>query len=558
MFEESDDAALIDVITGSARAEAAAAARRFAGIAELTERRCASELATARELWACDGWDSAAAELAAAQTISHRAAGTLMHQALALRHRLPEVGALLAAGAITAKMATTATWRTHLIEDPEVVAAVDAELAATITSWGPLAPAKLETAVDAVIDRHDPAAVLAHRSAVRRRDVQVGAQDDDSGTSSLWGRLLATDGELLTRRLEAMAKSVCRSDPRSLGERRSDALGVLIAGGELLPCRCDAPDCPHTGTDARAEAIVITVLTNHHPNHPDTPPGPTGPSGPTEPSGPTGSTGPSDPSDPTDPSRPSGPTDPGGPTGSASPAGPAGPTGSTGPAGPTPTAPTPAGTAATPHTTARSCPQTAVIAGGPVIPAALLTELVRIGALTHVLPDPTTLGAEPGYRPSTRLARFVRARDLTCCFPGCHRPAEHCDLDHRIAHAARGLTHPANLRCLCRKHHLLKTFWTGRGGWADEQLADGTVIWTSPTGHRYRSPPGSRLHFPDWDTTTPVPLSPATVATGQSHSPDRGLAMPRRKRSRTAEHTARIRRERQHNQHTIDNNPAPF
>ena len=34
--------------------------------------------------------------------------------------------------------------------------------------------------------------------------------------------------------------------------------------------------------------------------------------------------------------------------------------------------------------------------------------------------------------------------------------------------------------------------------------------------------------------------------------------MPLRKRTRAAEHTARIRRERQHNQATIDNNPAPF
>jgi hypothetical protein len=39
---------------------------------------------------------------------------------------------------------------------------------------------------------------------------------------------------------------------------------------------------------------------------------------------------------------------------------------------------------------------------------------------------------------------------------------------------------------------------------------------------------------------------------------DRGLAMPLRKRSRTAERSARILRERQRNQATIDKNPAPF
>jgi hypothetical protein len=78
-----------------------------------------------------------------------------------------------------------------------VLDAVDTELAEVVTDWGPLASAKLVSAADAVIDRHDPAAVLAHRSAVRSRDVQFGNQDDATGTTSLWGRLLATDGELL-------------------------------------------------------------------------------------------------------------------------------------------------------------------------------------------------------------------------------------------------------------------------------------------------------------------------------------------------------------------------
>jgi hypothetical protein len=47
--------ALVDEITDAARAEAAAAARRFAAIAELTERRCSSELAMEREYWGVSG-----------------------------------------------------------------------------------------------------------------------------------------------------------------------------------------------------------------------------------------------------------------------------------------------------------------------------------------------------------------------------------------------------------------------------------------------------------------------------------------------------------------------
>ena len=270
----ASDAALIDTLAAAVRAEAIAAARRFAAIAELTDRRCTSELALERQYWACDGWDSAAAEIAAAQTITDRTASTQMHQGLALTHRLPKVGALLAVGAITAAAATLACWRTHLVEDPEVLDAVDTDLAAAITGWGRLSATRLTNAIDAAVDRHDPAAVLAYQAAARGRDVGVGAHDDATGTASLWGRLTATDAALLTGRLEAMARAVCRTDPRTLGERRSDAIGILAAGGHTLPCRCTDPDCPNAGPDARADAIVIHVLTDHHPDTPTTPAGP--------------------------------------------------------------------------------------------------------------------------------------------------------------------------------------------------------------------------------------------------------------------------------------------
>jgi hypothetical protein len=37
----------------------------------------------------------------------------------------------------------------------------------------------------------------------------------------------------------------------------------------------------------------------------------------------------------------------------------------------------------------------------------------------------------------------------------------------------------------------MKTFWTGIGGWADQQLPDGTIIWTTPSGATYTTHPGS-------------------------------------------------------------------
>jgi hypothetical protein len=64
--------------------------------------------------------------------------------------------------------------------------------------------------------------------------------------------------------------------------------------------------------------------------------------------------------------------------------------------------------------------------------------------------------------------------------PGCDRPAVQSDVDHTIPHGDGGPTHPSNVKCLCRCHHLRVTFW----GWHDEQHADGTIIWTSPAGDK--------------------------------------------------------------------------
>jgi hypothetical protein len=109
--------------------------------------------------------------------------------------------------------------------------------------------------------------------------------------------------------------------------------------------------------------------------------------------------------------------------------------------------------------------------GFGAVPAPMLRELAATAKLKPLpLPPPI---CEPGYRPSAALAEFVRCRDLTCRFPGCDQPAEVCQIDHTIPYPL-GPTHPSNLKLLCVFHHLLKTFYTGVGGWADRQLPDGT------------------------------------------------------------------------------------
>jgi hypothetical protein len=129
-------------------------------------------------------------------------------------------------------------------------------------------------------------------------------------------------------------------------------------------------------------------------------------------------------------------------------------------------------------------------------------------------------------------------------------------VDHTIPYGTTGLTHPGNLKCLCRKHHLLKTFWVGPGGWSDEQLADGTIVWTTPTGRRKPVPPGSRVLFPDWNTTTPTPAT--TEMPPGPPAPGRELTMPLRARTRADQHRRTIRAERARNQQADLANPPPF
>lgn len=168
----------------------------------------------------------------------------------------------------------------------------------------------------------------------------------------------------------------------------------------------------------------------------------------------------------------------------------------------------------------------------PVTPLRNLAGTAKLKPLANPSAD-----AQPAYRPSAALAEFVRLRDLTCRFPGCDQPAEYCDIDHTVPFPF-GPTHPSNLKTLCRYHHLLKTFYTG---WSDQQLRDGTVIWTAPTGHTYTTKPGGALLFPALAVPTGELALPASAPPA---SENRGLMMPTRRRTRAQDRAARIAYER--------------
>jgi hypothetical protein len=479
-----------------ARVENAACARRLASTADVLEARWAADGSAEREQWCVDNWDAVAAEVAAAQNVSLGVASHQLMVAMALRERLPRVAEVFATGAISYRLVSAIVARTRLVQDPDARAQVDAAIAAEVADWGGLSVAKAETAIDGWVDRFDPAALRRTEIGSRDRHLDVEPKGDGTGLSYIEGKLYAHDAAALNQRVTELACGVCENDPRTIDQRRADAMGALAAGADRLACACGGPEC-RAANIAVPSATVVHVIAEERSLADDTPvqldgeePPRTGPDKPLREMTIAEALAP----DPTN-----------------------------GPAHSNP----------------------AVVIGGGIMPAPLLAAKVATTATIQPLIHPGDAPPEPRYVPSRQLADFVRCRDLTCRFPGCDEPAYHCDIDHTIAYPV-GPTCASNLKCLCRKHHLLKTFW----GWLDRQLPDGMVIWTAPSGQTYTTYPGSRLLFPTLCKPTAPISAPANVPRAQ---PNRGLKMPRRKTTREQDRAKRIDAERARNQELREN-----
>ncbi|MGB7507073.1 MAG: DUF222 domain-containing protein, partial [Mycobacterium sp.] len=420
------------------------------------------------------------------------------------------------------------------VDDHALITLIDAELADKATRWGPLSEVLLGRAIDAVIERYDPAAVQRAREVVRTRDFHIGACEDTNEFTVVWGRLTPTDAAALRARITAMVAGVCADDPRTAGERWADAVGALGHGNTALACRCGGERCP-AAASAPASDVVVRVIADQaavdaarkliaaqndehaqsiaaKPEPAETEPMPAADAEPAE-------------AEPEP--RPAQDAEP-------SPA--------------EPDEPSPEDVESMPSRLTDS--GVAVLPGRGVIPTAVLAEALRGGAKVAPLWLPGA-DPEPRYRPSARLAEFIRVRDMFCRFPGCDVPADRCDIDH-VDPWPLGLTHPSNMNCKCRKHHLLKTFWGGPEGWRDAQLPDATVIWTAPDGRTYTTKPGSRLFFPSYTLATTALPPPAC---GPPAHPARTAMMPRRRRTRAAENAARIKAERALNNSVSQNSP---
>ena len=467
MFESLGEPALLAEMTAGRRAERSAVARRLMAAGRLCQVRMADVEADDRTRWCIDNWEAVAAEVGAELGISRARASSEMNYGLELLERLPKLGAAMAAGDVDFRVISVVVFRTGLIVDPAVLAAIDARLAVAARSWNGLSRRKIVELVDWRVRELDPAAERVARGADEDRHVEINPSEGE--LAQFWGAVRAADAAVLDRRLDQLAASVCAEDSRTKSQRRADALAVLAAGQDSMVCDCGSDQCPAAGVDAAPSPVVIHVVAEQA---------------------------------------------------------------------------TVSGESATPG----------YLPGFGALSAETVRELATRARL-RPLTSAQEFTAEPGYRPSTALVEFIRARDLCCRFPGCEVAAEFCDLDHSIPWASGGLTHPSNIHLKCRPHHLLKTFWCGENGWAEQQFPDGTIVFTSPSGRRYTTTPGGALFFPQLATPTET-LTPAGPRT--DNSPGRTLMMPTRKRTRAAERAARIHSERRLNEARWAADPPPF
>ncbi|WP_061512209.1 HNH endonuclease signature motif containing protein [Mycolicibacterium phlei] len=466
-------------VAALARLENAAYAHRLAACYRLLLTYTAGMDSAQRDDWVADNWSAVCAEIAAAQFISLGMASAQLATAKTLHEWFPRIAEVAGQGWISRRMVEVLVNRTRLMMSAQGRAKVDAEIAARIRGWSDWSLQRLQTEIDYWVDRYEPFALRRTQSKSRGRHVEVTIAPDGSGVAYIEAQVLATDGDALDQRLDALAATVCEHDPRTLDQRRADAVGVIAAGGDRLGCLCDREDCD--AAHRSASAVIVHVIAREEALSDDTS---------VQLDGATRQPEASD--SPDSPAM----TDPG------------------------------------------------LLLGHGILPASVVAAKIAPTARLRYIRHPGESPPESRYRPSEALAWFVRARDLTCRFPGCGVPAHACDLDHAVPWPL-GPTQASNLRCLCRHHHLVKTFW----GWRDRQHPDGRIEWLSPTGQHYTTDAGAALLFPQLCRPT-APVDPQILRRAETLSPEqkaRGLAMPRRKLTRQAARHKDIDTERRAN-----------
>lgn len=194
-----------------------------------------------------DGLEQAIAEVGATLTITAAEARELISAGDALRYRLSFTGHALACGRIDKRRFLIALKRTELVTDPDEMQTVDAHLAEAIFARAPMSTTRFTAMVDTIVAKWAPDAVRRRRErATDDRKVNVGPDRFNPGQSRVSGSLPVADAAAFDARLSAMAADVHAADPRTVAQRRADALVALARDENSLSCACEACLCATT------------------------------------------------------------------------------------------------------------------------------------------------------------------------------------------------------------------------------------------------------------------------------------------------------------------------
>ncbi|CAN7522821.1 HNH endonuclease signature motif containing protein [Mycolicibacterium frederiksbergense] len=256
MFEIRGVAAHLDAARDQLRAERKAIAHKLIEAGTFALARMA-ELGHSFEDRIVDDWELVAAEVGIELGISRGRACTLITQGRDLIVRLPGFAAVFAAGDVDLRVLRVILNRTALILDPDIMSVIDAHLAERAPSWNALSDDRIGDLVDSMVVDVDPDAVRRAREARRRRSITVEPIGD--GMVEIHGRVDAAKGAVFDQGLDALARTVCPDDPRTVDERRADSVEPLTLGATSIPCLCGNDGCPAAGNEVPKGHIMIHV-----------------------------------------------------------------------------------------------------------------------------------------------------------------------------------------------------------------------------------------------------------------------------------------------------------
>ncbi len=248
---------LLDAMRDAQRDERAGAARKVIAAGRFFLRRRAA-LGGTHDDWCVDDWDVIAAEVAAELGVSRGRASSWMDYGQVLIERLPKVAEVFMAGYIDFRVIRIVAFRTALLTDDQAIASIDEMLAHTTPGWNTLSEKRVAQLVDWMVLSLDPDALRVAKERDDDRHVEVSA--DHSGMAEIWGRVRATDGAAFNLKLDELAATVCRDDPRTKRQRRADALMALVGGEATMGCLCESERCPAAGNGSTSSAVVVHVL----------------------------------------------------------------------------------------------------------------------------------------------------------------------------------------------------------------------------------------------------------------------------------------------------------